>query len=230
MPINVVNRRAVPKAPEYFHIPENYLIPPVDSRSIYKNVENKCECTEKNPCGPNDKCLNRNTLVECDSNCSAKNKCQNRRFTQRTYAQLKTKFFESKGWGLITLEDIQRNEYIVEYVGEVINRDEYNRRIQQLKNDKAANFYFLELERGLYIDSAIRGNDARFINHSCKPNCNIQKWIVDGQMRIGVFASVDIPKVSLFYLLWHAITGVKPKDTQGVDEFLMLFRTFTIRA
>ena len=32
------------------------------------------------------------------------------------------------------------------------------------------------------------GNDSRFINHSCDPNCELQPWVVKGRVRIGIFA------------------------------------------
>ena len=31
------------------------------------------------------------------------------------------------------------------------------------------------------------------MNHSCNPNCVLEKWIVDGGVRVGLFAKVDIP-------------------------------------
>jgi hypothetical protein len=44
------------------------------------------------------------------------------------------------------------------------------------------------------------GNDSRFINHSCDPNCELQLWLVKGRMRIGIMALYDIePEVSLSY-------------------------------
>lgn len=33
----------------------------------------------------------------------------------------------------------------------------------------------------------------RFMNHSCQPNCETQKWTVGGDTRVGLFASEDIP-------------------------------------
>ncbi len=36
------------------------------------------------------------------------------------------------------------------------------------------------------------GNDSRFINHSCDPNCELQVWMVKGRMHIGIFAIRDI--------------------------------------
>ena len=38
-----------------------------------------------------------------------------------------------------------------------------------------------------------QGNPARFINHSCDPNCETQKWLVRGELAIGLFALTDIP-------------------------------------
>lgn len=45
----------------------------------------------------------------------------------------------------------------------------------------------------------VKGNMARYINHSCDPNCTLERWLVDGRVRLAVFAvkvdhSVDILK------------------------------------
>lgn len=42
------------------------------------------------------------------------------------------------------------------------------------------------------IDAGPKGNSARFMNHSCSPNCETQKWTVNGDVHIGLFALCDI--------------------------------------
>ena len=58
---------------------------------------------------------------------------------------------------------------------------------------KSSNFYFLTIGDDVIIDAGVRGGNARFTNHSCAPNCHIEKWTVDGQVRIGIFANQTIP-------------------------------------
>lgn len=50
------------------------------------------------------------------------------------------------------------------------------------------------------IDAGPKGNFARFMNHSCEPNVQTQKWIVNGDVRVGLFALTDIePETELTF-------------------------------
>lgn len=82
--------------------------------------------------------------------------------------------------------------FVIEYVGEVVTRAEYRRRMAQLQSAGADTFYFLALTAGLVIDAGRRGNQARFMNHSCEPNCRTEKWQVGGKTRVGLFALTDL--------------------------------------
>lgn len=48
-------------------------------------------------------------------------------------------------------------------------------------------FYFMALKSDAIIDATGQGNISRFINHSCDPNAETQKWTVNGDLRVGFF-------------------------------------------
>lgn len=50
----------------------------------------------------------------------------------------------------------------------------------------------MKLNNHEVIDPTYKGNLARFINHSCEPNCITEKWNVLGEVCIGIFAIRDI--------------------------------------
>jgi len=66
------------------------------------------------------------------------------------------------GLGLFADEPISRNDFILEYTGEQISTSEADRR---------GGKYLFELSDSVVIDGKGRENIARYINHSCKPNC-----------------------------------------------------------
>ncbi|KAF2452450.1 hypothetical protein BDY21DRAFT_329203, partial [Lineolata rhizophorae] len=96
-----------------------------------------------------------------------------------------------RGWGVRSMRTWRNGQLIVEYVGEIIDGDEADRRMRkEYKGMK--NFYMMTLEKDLIIDAGQRGNIARFVNHSCEPNCEMIKWNVKGKLRIGLFAKREI--------------------------------------
>ena len=83
-------------------------------------------------------------------------------------------------------------EFIVEYMGEVIREEEFERRMID-DYSKMQHQYGLYLQSGLIIDGYRMGNIARFVNHSCEPNCEMQKWNVNGLYRMCLFSKYHIP-------------------------------------
>lgn len=163
----------------------NVYIPP---RPKIREEATDCQC--KSECG--DDCLNRMTHVECGSMCAVGDDCTNRRFQKREYAPCATFETENGDNGLKATADIPADAFIGEYIGEVINEKKLAKR-QNYHSIQGYNVYVLPLERGFYIDATEKGNKFRFINHSCDPNAEQQKWIVDGKTRIGFFSIKPIP-------------------------------------
>lgn len=100
------------------------------------------------------------------------------------------------------LEPVKAGQLVIEYVGEVINEEEKERRLlDHAKNSpEDKNMYIMELGKGEYIDARFKGSVSRFINHSCDPNCHLLKWRVKGVNRIAITALKDIePGTELSY-------------------------------
>ena len=74
------------------------------------------------------------------------------------------------GRGVFATDTIPRGERIIEYKGQRVTWDEAMERPDSDPDDPAHTFLF-ELEDGRVIDARVRGNAARWINHSCAPDC-----------------------------------------------------------
>ncbi|OWZ23061.1 Histone-lysine N-methyltransferase [Phytophthora megakarya] len=191
-------------------------------RSIYTfkqpkiSLEDDPVCVCKEICG--DDCINRLSFTECfgpaptpgmkfnkhtrESNCTLGENCGNRALHQKVYPRFQKFHTVEKGWALRVLEHVKAGQLVIEYVGEVINEEEKERRLlDHAKNspdDK--NMYIMELGKGEYIDARFKGSVSRFINHSCDPNCHLLKWRVKGVNRIAITALKDIePGTELSY-------------------------------
>lgn len=152
-----------------------------------------CKIIDGKPGCIDNSCINRALHIECTpGTCPCGDLCMNQRFQKREYVRLKKIKTEKKGYGLLANEDIRMGEFIIEYVGEVIDNAELEKRLNEYSGER--HFYCLTLSKGETIDAGRKGNISRFINHSCNPNCVTQKWQVLGEMRIGLFAKRDISK------------------------------------
>lgn len=74
-----------------------------------------------------------------------------------------------QGWGVFATEAIGKNKRIVHYAGEKItNKESLKREIRYLER---GHIWCFKLNRLYVRDAAVGGNIARYINHSCRPNC-----------------------------------------------------------
>ena len=98
------------------------------------------------------------------------------------------------GNGVFARRKIRAGERIEEYTGERISAEESGVRAEQ-KGGPINHTFFFSLNDGRVIDGGAGGNDSRFINHSCEPNCEAEED--DG--RVYIFASRDIERGEELY-------------------------------
>lgn len=156
----------------------------------------ECDCQEEwdsttqanDACGEDSDCINRATKMECLEDCSCGSSCQNMRFQKKEFAEVTVFKTEKKGFGLRADTDLRPNQFIFEYIGEVINEPNFRKRTRQYDDEGIKHFYFMSLSKGEFIDATKKGNLGRFCNHSCNPNCYVDKWVVGDKLRMGIFA------------------------------------------
>ncbi|KAI9807264.1 MAG: histone methyltransferase set2 [Piccolia ochrophora] len=153
-----------------------------------------CECGEEwdgstnIACGDDSDCINRLTKIECvDAECSCGSTCQNQRFQLKQWAKVSVIETDKKGFGLRADVDLPAHSFIFEYIGDVINEANFRRRMVNYDEEGIKHFYFMSLTNGVFVDATKRGNLGRFCNHSCNPNCYVDKWVVGEKLRMGIF-------------------------------------------
>jgi SET domain-containing protein len=92
------------------------------------------------------------------------------------------------GNGVFARRDIDPGECIVEYTGERITSDESAIRAEKGGGPINHTFFF-SLADGMVIDGGSGGNDARYINHACEPNC--EAYEEDGRVFIYSLHAID---------------------------------------
>jgi len=91
------------------------------------------------------------------------------------------------GVGLFCKREIQGGEMVIEYAGEEIramltdNREKYY-------DSRGIGCYMFRVDDDFVIDATLKGNSARFINHSCDPNCYSKICDILGKKHIIIFA------------------------------------------
>jgi hypothetical protein len=76
------------------------------------------------------------------------------------------------GWGVYAAERITKNSRIIPYAGEKISAAAADRR--EHRYQKQGRIWCFTINRRWVRDAAVGGNEARFINHACRPNCYVE--------------------------------------------------------
>lgn len=116
------------------------------------------------------------------------------RFNQLKKRKKPVKFARSAihNWGLYAMENIAANDMIIEYVGEKVRQQVADMRERQYLKSGIGSSYLFRIDENTVIDATKRGGIARFINHSCTPNCTAKIIKVEGSKRIVIYALRDI--------------------------------------
>lgn len=87
----------------------------------------------------------------------------------------------SAGLGLFAARDYKKGEYIIDYTGE---------KISDAEGDRRGGKYLFSLNKDWMLDGKGRENTARYINHSCRPNCYPE--LDEEEERVRIFAKRHI--------------------------------------
>ncbi|KAK5207434.1 hypothetical protein LTR41_007003 [Exophiala xenobiotica] len=186
-----------PKPDEWKKVNKNVFVgDAAQSWRVSKYEEHSsCICKPENGCDHN--CLNRYMFYECDErNCNlSAEQCGNRSFEKLRQRVKKGGKYnigveviktDDRGYGVRSNRTFEPNQIIVEYTGEIITQEECEKRMKTMyKNNEC--YYLMLFDQNMIID-ATRGSIARFVNHSCAPNCRMEKWTVNGKPRMALFA------------------------------------------
>ena len=125
---------------------------------------------------------------ECDDTCNGRDECTNKRIQQKQWRDVEKKDTgdPKKGFGLFLKEGCKKNDFIIEYTGKVTIKQggNYTMRVNSQPNAK--------MTTKVYIDASVNGGLAKYLNHSCNPNCQLVQWYVGGLPRMCFFAKKEI--------------------------------------
>ena len=115
------------------------------------------------------------------------------------------------GRGVFAARRIRKGTRVIEYTGERVTHDEADRRYEDRAEDDNHTFLFI-VDGRTVIDAGVGGNDARFINHSCDPNC--ETLIEDRRVFIHALRTIQAgEELSYDYQIKRAAG-----DPPGIDD------------
>ncbi|KAJ8612113.1 hypothetical protein CTAYLR_002467 [Chrysophaeum taylorii] len=108
-------------------------------------------------------------------------------------ARLEVRRSHIHGWGLFLKRDVRKDEFIVEYLGQIVRQVVGDKREKYYDQAGFGSCYLFRLDNDLIVDATRRGNVGRFINHCCKPNAYARVVNVEAQVKkIVIIALVDL--------------------------------------
>jgi hypothetical protein len=131
--------------------------------------------------------------------------------TSRRTPPIEVRHSPVHGYGVFAARRIPKGAAVIEYLGERVSHALVDERYEDKATDDGHTFLFTVDERTV-IDAGVNGNEARFINHSCDPNC--ESSIVRRRVFIEAIRTIE-PGEELSY---DYSIGRDEDDEPNVDE------------
>eukprot|EP00039_Didymoeca_costata_P024054 m.9099 g.9099 ORF g.9099 m.9099 type:complete len:1308 (-) comp4008_c0_seq1:192-4115(-) len=96
------------------------------------------------------------------------------------------------GWGLFAKSAISKDQLIIEYQGELVRVVLCDKR-ERYYDSRSLGSYMFRIDDEYCVDATLCGSQARFVNHSCEPNCGSKIISVEGVKHIMICALRTIP-------------------------------------
>ncbi|XP_037956634.1 histone-lysine N-methyltransferase SETD1 isoform X2 [Teleopsis dalmanni] len=116
------------------------------------------------------------------------------KFNQLKFRKKLLKFAKSAihDWGLFAMEPIAADEMVIEYVGQMIRPVVADLRETNYESRGIGSSYLFRIDMETIIDATKCGNLARFINHSCNPNCYAKVITIESEKKIVIYSKQPI--------------------------------------
>jgi len=107
------------------------------------------------------------------------------------------------GWGLFAMESLRKDDFVIEFIGELVRDDALVRHKAYAANAATSASECLcalepyaplqqQQQQQLVLDATLKGNVARFINHACEPNCYVRRITMNGSPQLHLYTKRDI--------------------------------------
>lgn len=173
-------------------------------------------------------------IYECHDGCACEREtCPNRVVERGRRIPLQIFRTKDRGWGVRTLVDIDKGQFVDRYLGEIITAAEANRRRANATTARRKDVYLFALDKfsdpssldhrlagpPLEVDGEFFSGPTRFVNHSCDPNMRIFARVGDHADKnihdLALFAVRDIPAGA--EITFDYIDGLEDLDTDARD-------------
>jgi histone-lysine N-methyltransferase SUV39H len=151
----------------------------------------------------------RHVIYECNHLCNCGEACKTRVTHRGRKVSLEIFKTATRGWGLKTLQDLKRGQFIDFYYGQMVRKEISEERLNQATSSEKNSYIFAmdkfkdnpvsEWEEPMHkfdIDGEFIGGPVRFMNHSCDPNCRqfVVSWNKNDPRvyNLALFALTDI--------------------------------------